>query len=96
MKKSDLFLGLLAGMAAGVVISILYAPDSGSATRRKLFKKGGKVVEDLKDSAYVLAAYANQLNNEIDRLADQLEDDIVKATNEARERVEKYFQKTQT
>ena len=93
MKKSDLFLSIIAGMAAGVVLAILYAPDTGSATRRKFYRKGAAIAEDLKDKAYILAAYANQLNNEVDRLTDDLAVAIEDATNEATERVEKYFRK---
>ena len=93
MKKSDMILSMIAGIAAGLVLAVLYAPEKGSKTRRKIFKKGEEVVEDLKDKAYILAAYANQLNNEIDRLTDDITVAIEDATNEATERVEKYFRK---
>lgn len=39
--------GAVAGMAAGAVVGILFAPDKGSDTRKKIAKKG----EELKDSA---------------------------------------------
>jgi gas vesicle protein len=93
MKKSDLLLGILAGAAAGAFVGILFAPDKGSATRRKLKHKGKEVLEDLADKAYILAAYANELNNEVDRLSDQIAADIEEVTIEATDRVGKYLRK---
>jgi len=93
MKKSDMILSMIAGIAAGLVLAVLYAPEKGSKTRRKIFKKGEEVVEDLKDKAYILAAYANQLNNEIERMTDTIGVAIEDATNEATAQVEKYFRK---
>jgi len=93
MKKSDMILSMIAGLAAGLALAILYAPEKGSKTRRKIFKKGEEVVEDLKDKAYILAAYANQLNNEIERMTDTIGVAIEDATNQATEKVEKYFRK---
>ncbi len=46
-KKSDVVIGLLAGAAIGATLGILFAPDKGKNTRRRLKKN----VEDYTDRA---------------------------------------------
>lgn len=87
MKKSNIITGILAGAAAGALVGILLAPDKGSKTRKKLRKKGAHAIDDLKDKAYILAAYANEVNNEIDRLTDKIDATIEQAAYEAVDKV---------
>jgi gas vesicle protein len=49
MGKENVLLGLLAGIAAGALLGILFAPDKGSATRKKLAKKGEDYAEELSE-----------------------------------------------
>jgi gas vesicle protein len=48
MSTSKVLLGIVAGLAAGAVVGILMAPDSGVNTRQKLSSKGQGMVDDLK------------------------------------------------
>ena len=50
MSSGKVFLGLLAGVAAGALLGVLFAPDKGSVTRRKISKKGQDFVDDLKNN----------------------------------------------
>jgi gas vesicle protein len=45
MSKGKLIAGILVGAAAGALIGVLFAPDKGSETRKKIMRKG----EDYKD-----------------------------------------------
>jgi gas vesicle protein len=49
MKTGKLFLGVLAGAAVGATLGILFAPDKGYNTRKKIAKKTGAVVGEVED-----------------------------------------------
>jgi len=49
MNTGKVLLGVLAGVAAGALIGILFAPDKGSKTRKKIIKKGEDYTDALKD-----------------------------------------------
>jgi gas vesicle protein len=49
MSSGKVFLGLLAGVAAGALLGVLFAPDKGSVTRKKMTKKGEDYAESLKE-----------------------------------------------
>ncbi len=48
MSRGKIVLGALAGVAAGTLIGILFAPDKGSSTRKKITDKGEEYVHNLK------------------------------------------------
>lgn len=50
MSNSKAALGFLAGIATGAILGILFAPDKGSDTRKKISKKTGHLGESLKNS----------------------------------------------
>jgi len=54
MSTGKTLLGLLAGAAIGATLGILFAPDKGSETRKKLSKKGVDLADDLKYQFYEL------------------------------------------
>ena len=49
MSKDGTFLGLVTGLAAGVVLGLLFAPEKGSKTRERLRTVAAEGYEDFKD-----------------------------------------------
>jgi gas vesicle protein len=49
MTTGKVLLGVLAGVAAGAILGILFAPDKGSVTRKKISKKGKDYTNAVKD-----------------------------------------------
>jgi len=50
MSSSKILVGFLAGAAVGALAGILFAPDKGSNTRKKIASKTGDLTDSLKDS----------------------------------------------
>jgi gas vesicle protein len=49
MRSGKVFLALLAGVAAGALLGVLFAPDKGAVTREKISKKGEDYAEGLRE-----------------------------------------------
>jgi gas vesicle protein len=47
MSSGKVFLALLAGVAAGALLGVLFAPDKGSVTRKKISRKGEEYADNL-------------------------------------------------
>lgn len=47
MGSGKVLLGVLAGVAAGATLGILFAPDKGSNTRRKISRKSDEYADEL-------------------------------------------------
>ena len=48
MKNGSIVLGVLAGLATGAVLGILFAPDKGTETRKKIIQKGDDYLDTMK------------------------------------------------
>jgi len=48
MSSGKVLLGVLAGAATGTLLGILFAPDKGSVTRKKISKKSEDLADGLK------------------------------------------------
>lgn len=56
MNSSKLILGILGGVAVGALLGVLFAPEKGSKTRKKIVDKSKGFADDMKgkfDELYV-------------------------------------------
>ena len=51
MSAKKVLLGTLIGMGTGAVLGVLFAPDKGSTTRKKLTKQGSRYLGEVRDTA---------------------------------------------
>jgi gas vesicle protein len=74
MNSGKVLLGLLAGIAAGAAMGILFAPGTGSSTRRKILRKGEMMVMESEDKFNELLDTIDQkfetMRNEVVRMAE--------------------------
>lgn len=76
--NSKVLIGLLAGLAAGAALGLLFAPEKGSDTRDKLSQSLKDLGETIKDRA------ADEINN-LASLRDKVVDSVKSKFNQAEE-----------
>jgi gas vesicle protein len=64
MSSGKVLLGVLAGIAVGATLGILFAPDKGTNTRRKISRKGDEYAQELEE----------KFNEFVEGLTDKFED----------------------
>ncbi|HEX2920035.1 MAG TPA: YtxH domain-containing protein [Bacteroidales bacterium] len=76
MSSGKLFIGVLAGVAAGALLGILFAPDKGSVTRRKIMETGEDYVDAVKEK---FNEVVDSVSEKFDKVKDTVEKEMPKA-----------------
>ena len=71
MSSGKIFLGLLAGVAAGALLGVLFAPHKGSVTRKRIVKKGDDYVDELKDK---FDEFIESISEKYEQVKDEVSD----------------------
>ena len=83
MKIGKIVVGALSGIATGAILGVLFSPNKGSDTRRKIAKKSSDTVHDVK----------NKITHLMDGLAEKFEDEkeeIAEAYGRVKTKVEAF------
>jgi gas vesicle protein len=67
MRSKGLWIALAVGAIAGGVVALLYAPQSGTATRKKLRRSMEDLNDNLQDAGDYLKEQAEKLSKEAQR-----------------------------
>lgn len=71
-----LFLGVLTGLAVGAALGILFAPDKGSETRKKLIEKGEDYAETIRERFNEMV---DSMNEKFEKVKNDVEKGMSKA-----------------
>ena len=77
MESGKVVLGVLAGIATGAILGILFAPVKGTETRKKICKKGTDGADDLKDKF-------NEFLESISEKFEQVKEDVCNFAEQAK------------
>ena len=79
MSSGKVILGVLGGIAAGAVLGILFAPQKGTVTRKKIKKKKDAFVEDLNDIKGEVSDFVENITEKISSLSESVSEIAHKA-----------------
>jgi len=94
MINGKVFWGIVTAAAAGAVIGMLFAPEEGTQTRKKIKKKtnslASELIEALEKSKEKAVSSAEELKNKGQRYKDDLTDKAEELADDAADEVSRY------
>lgn len=86
MSTAKVIVGVLAGVAVGAAIGILFSPDKGANTRKKITRKGEDMMHDIEEGL-------SDIYDTISKKYGQASDEVEKAVKSGKAKLEKAAQK---
>ena len=71
MSSGKVILGVLAGVAVGAALGVLFAPDKGWNTRKRISKKGEDIIEDLREK---FDEFLDTVSAKVDEVKEEVSD----------------------
>jgi len=71
MSSGKVLLGVLAGVAAGALLGILFAPEKGSDTRKKISKKAEGYTDTIKEK---FNEFVNDISEKYEKVKEGVDD----------------------
>lgn len=94
MATNKAFWGIVTAAAVGAVIGLLFAPDEGNNTRKKIKKRTNSLASDLIDalekSKEKVSSAAGDIKDQGLKYKDEAVDTAEKYVDDANEEIEKY------
>ncbi len=91
--KGDSLFAFVAGAAAGLTLGLLFAPEKGEDTRRKLKETVGDAIDSARARARLARMELDDLKAELKDQAEDLKDDVRMKIFERLEKLESALQK---
>jgi len=82
MSTGKVLLGVVAGLAAGALLGILFAPEKGSNTRRLIKRKSEDLADELKDE---FEDFLETVSEKFEKVKDEVSDIAEKTTGKSSE-----------
>lgn len=86
MSSGKIVLGILVGAAAGALVGILFAPDKGSKTRRRILKKGDNLYDSSKEKI-------DELIDAVIEKFEQVMEEVIDYAENVKDQVSDYAEK---
>jgi gas vesicle protein len=89
MSTAKVIVGVLAGVAVGAAIGILFSPDKGINTRKKITRKGEDIMHDIEEGL-------SDIYDTISKKYGQASEEMEKAVKSGKAKLEKAAQKMES